>query len=95
MNRSGEDEFAKRLMALEREIMSYLLQHPNAKDTAEGIAQWWLPRTYSGLRAGALADALEDLQKRGWIKGPARADGSVVYGLEFDKRDEVAKWLEN
>ena len=26
-----------------REILRYLERHPDAKDTLEGIAQWWLP----------------------------------------------------
>ncbi len=30
--------------ALAREILRYLEMHPAAKDTVDGIAQWWLQR---------------------------------------------------
>ena len=29
-------------------IMRYLDSHPDAADTEEGIAQWWLPNALSG-----------------------------------------------
>ncbi|RPH77239.1 MAG: hypothetical protein EHM88_18155 [Candidatus Rokuibacteriota bacterium] len=37
--------------AIAREILGYLATHPEAKDTLDGIVEWWLPHRRSE-RAG-------------------------------------------
>jgi len=32
-------------------ILSYFIDHPDAKDTAEGVLQWWIPKNRSGISA--------------------------------------------
>jgi hypothetical protein len=41
-----------------RAILRYLATHPEAKDTMDGIAEWWLERTPSERRAVERAVAL-------------------------------------
>jgi len=41
-----EDELEQKVASL---IMEYLIEHPHAMDTAEGVASWWIRA--EGLRA--------------------------------------------
>lgn len=61
-------------------IRAYLREHPLAKDTANGIAAWWLPR---GSRAGPqdVQDALDRLVAEGVVEAHRVPGGAVVYGL--------------
>lgn len=61
-------------------IRAYLREHPLAKDTAAGIAAWWLPRDSS---AGAqdVQDALERLLAERHVEAHRMPGGAVVYGL--------------
>lgn len=54
-----------RVTALAAEILRYLDRHPNAADTIEGIAQWWLStqRLHDSVaQVQAAVDALVDRQ---------------------------------
>jgi hypothetical protein len=44
--------------AIAREILGYLENHPEAKDTLDGIAEWWLPHRRHERRAVERAVAL-------------------------------------
>lgn len=44
-------------------IMDYLRYHPDAEDTAEGIAQWWVGEAYD-----IVEKALNLLVRRGFIE---------------------------
>jgi len=80
---------------LQREILSYLAQHPDAKDTVEGIMHWWLPGGETGVKASDVDGALEGLLARGWVTASSVGQGTRVYGLDRARRDEIMSWLEN
>ena len=50
-----------------RMILQYLTAHPDAKDTLEGIAQWWLRRGWSETPGGGLERAVASLCAQGLI----------------------------
>jgi hypothetical protein len=56
-------------------IQQYIEAHPEAADTAEGIATWWL----SGLPAPAVQAALDDLVRRGVMQRHVTAGGRQRY----------------
>lgn len=67
------------LSRLSDEILSYLRAHPQAADTVDGIAQWWLPRQRqeeAGIRA---QHALDLLVARGLVEKITLVDGTVLY----------------
>ncbi len=57
----GEEEMAQA-------ILQYLATHPQATDTADGIAQWWAARQHESVSAATIARALGGLQDRGLIE---------------------------
>lgn len=58
-------------------ITSYLAEHPNASDTAEGIARWWLGADYADWWKVKLA--LDWMVRRGVLARHMAADGRESY----------------
>jgi hypothetical protein len=50
------------------ELLGYLREHPNAMDTLEGIADWWLPRHRVRTEVERVAQALRTLEQRELIE---------------------------
>lgn len=66
-----------------QELVSYLLAHPGACDTADGISRWWF-ETEDGVSPQALKQALDDLLARGLLEACPAADGRVRYRRRAD-----------
>jgi len=66
-------------MQLAEEIRDYLAAHPNAADSAEGIARWWLTRRRPPAALTGVVAALEYLERLGLIESQRRQDGEVLY----------------
>jgi len=62
----------------ETAILRYVAQHPAAKDTVEGIAEWWLAPPDQASVAEVTA-ALERLVARGRMAAEQKADGRIYY----------------
>ena len=61
---SKPDEVVRAIAA---EIERYLLQHPDAADSAAGIHAWWLSRVLAAEGEAALLAALERLEASGVV----------------------------
>jgi hypothetical protein len=75
------------------EVLAYLLQHPQAQDTVEGIAEWWLLE--QRIR-GAIAEveiALHDLVDHDFLVARQCGDGRTYYGLNRAKEREIQRHL--
>ena len=59
-------------------ILRYLASHPDAADTSEGIAKWWVP-TERGVDTDAVRSALARLDAQGLVHRRINADKHVVY----------------
>ena len=44
-----------------KEILAYMAENPDAQDTLEGIAEWWLLERRIVQRVGQVKDALDEL----------------------------------
>jgi Fe2+ or Zn2+ uptake regulation protein len=60
-------------------ILSYLRQHPQAGDTLEGIAKWWLMRQRVSESIEVIRRVLERLKDQGLIRERRPAGGSTLY----------------
>lgn len=72
--------------ALRELVLGYLSEHPQAVETLEGIAEWWIERRSIRVELETLSQVLEDLiardlieaggtgaSRRYWLK-PSRTD---------------------
>lgn len=60
-------------------IKRYLDTYPNAADSIEGIARWWLGRQRFEERLKAVEQALEYLVAKGEVARTVAADGKAIY----------------
>jgi hypothetical protein len=59
-------------------ILRYLNSHPNAVDSAEGIAKWWLPADWC-VDVHTVEAALMRLRDQGLVRRRTNADRHVLY----------------
>ena len=88
MKEKGPDEGP---MAAARQILNYLIEHPDAKDTMEGILRWWLSKGSGEWKIEDVQEALEFLLSRGWIA--EREITPKVYGVKKNNLDQIKKFL--
>ncbi len=75
-------EDAEQVQAIAKEIEHYLRHHPEAADSAEGIATWWLTRQRIHYELSMVKAALTWMQQRGLISTSKRAESAeAVYRL--------------
>jgi hypothetical protein len=62
-----------------RHIRAYLGDHPNASDSLDGVARWWIGAGPFTARADAVQQALDQLVSGGFVSRRVLADGTVLY----------------
>jgi len=75
-----------------RTMLSYLLQHSDAMDTADGIRQWWLPLDWECTREQVRV-VLDELVAWKWVITRESADESKLYGLNKENLAEVMQFI--
>jgi hypothetical protein len=79
-------------------ILRYLVAHPDAKDTVDGIARWWLaPRADRGghqWNRDVVQEAIDELVARGWVVKRETTPSHVVYGLDKHHLGAITKVIE-
>jgi len=63
------------------EILQYLKAHPDAGDTAEGIAEWWLTEQGTDESEVLVEQALNHLVKQGLLERHVLVEGTILYEL--------------
>jgi hypothetical protein len=77
------------LARLKQRILSYLVEHPNAEDTVDGIRQWWLLDQLIRTSAHDVETALSCLVEEGWLLRIRRMDSADCYKVNTAKRQEI------
>lgn len=77
-------------LEVEVQILRYLEQHPEAKDTVKGIASWWLTGRGGRVSVGEVKAALERLVAQGKVMAEQHADGQVYYHRAKPARSQDA-----
>ena len=77
-----------------REILYYLMENPDAKDTMKGILKWWMPKGYLERGAKEIQWALDDLITRRWLTTWAKDfQKEKIYGVNKAGLKEIKAFL--
>lgn len=76
---------------LDQQILRYLVDHPGARDSADGIRVWWLPPGSDAATAD-VEEALEDLVRRGWVEMTGEGD-VMLFGLSAQASAAIREYL--
>lgn len=72
-----------------QEILSYLAEHPDAKDTIEGIVEWWLLEQKIKHQINVVKDALAELVDKGLIMERKNENAHTHYEINQQKYQKV------
>ena len=72
------DKDADRADAIADAIEDYLRARPQAADTLEGIAQWWLSGDLQNASLERIQQAVDELCRKGVLEATQRS-GQVIY----------------
>lgn len=75
------------------DIVSYLTQKPSAKDTFEGIAEWWLLKQEINKAVDNVDQALALLELKGFVSVRHYKGQEKYYQLNKEKLQEAKKFL--
>jgi hypothetical protein len=73
------------------QILRYLLEHPEAQDTIDGIADWWLTERIVRQGIAEVEIALSHLVERGLVDVAVREDGKRHYCLKLERKQDGRK----
>ena len=80
-----------RVQLIAAEIARYLVQHPDAADTFDGIKRWWLSRIRVEEAIVHVRQALDGLVLEGLVVEQKLADGRLVYRSAVSATTEPAR----
>lgn len=67
------------VLQISERIERYLLQRPEAADTAEGISTWWLSSPLGADSLPAVLAALRQLEAKGVVVRMEREGGATIF----------------
>lgn len=78
---------------MEEDIVRYLVEHPDAKDTLDGILRWWVMEQRVKREMMQVEKAVVALTQRDWLLKRTGADSQVHYRLNPAKAGEITAEL--
>jgi hypothetical protein len=81
----AHDEMINRLT---RAIVGYVSAHPNASDTLEGVARWWVASDAEHAPVDVLQRALDLLTDRHVLTRRVLPDGRHTYAASASRADD-------
>jgi len=89
MKQSGE---ATRVWVAD-EVLEYLVQHPDAQDTLEGVCDWWLLERRVRRTVAEVEAALGQLVAKGLVMVQRGKDGKTHYRLNQQEDPRIREHL--
>jgi hypothetical protein len=84
-----EEEEQRHEEKLAEAILEYLAEHPQASDTLEGIAEWWIMRQQIRVEAARVAKVLRRLTESGLVEEIGKGKKTRRYRLKVMKPGRV------
>lgn len=75
-------------------VLSYLIANPDARDTAEGITEWWLLEHRIEQNLSEVNEVLSDLAAKKLILADKTLNTRVHYRINRRKKKEIRALLE-
>ncbi|MFZ0312677.1 MAG: hypothetical protein WAL85_08230 [Candidatus Korobacteraceae bacterium] len=85
-------ELAGKARGVALSILAYLVEHPDAKDSLEGIGVWWIEDS-AKCSQPELRGAVEALVELGALRVWNASPGSIVYGPSENFLQSPARFL--
>ncbi len=76
-NESGPEE--AHVAELKRHVLGYLIDNPGARDTMEGLSQWWILQQSIEQESARVRKAVEQLVAEGLLLESAGPDGRAHF----------------
>lgn len=77
-----------------RSVLEYLLCHPRARDTAEGIYTWWLGPLSHSVPQSIFVQALDRLKTMQWLLVFKTGEGVETIGLNEAYLSDIEVYLD-
>ena len=87
------DECSHEKSQIAYEILAYMVEHPEAQDTLEGIVEWWLLEQHIARQTGKVKKALAELVTKGLILERKGEDSRAHYRINRRKYKEIQALL--
>ena len=75
------------------DLLAYLVEHPSAQDTLEGIVEWWALEQALQRWTTQVQKSLVELVAQGFILERQSADGRTHYRVNPDRLEEIRALL--
>jgi hypothetical protein len=75
-------------------ILAYLADHPDAQDTLEGIAHWWILERKLRCQLHKVREAVSELVGKGLILECKSRDSKVYYRIAPGQKSKIQALLE-
>jgi hypothetical protein len=76
------EERSRTVQDVSRCILQYLHDYPEAQDTIEGIATWWIMRQRISETVSIVQEALQQLENEGHIATNRAPGGRILYSVK-------------
>ena len=71
------------------QILTYLVEHPEAQDTLEGIIEWWLLERQIKFQTARVKEALSELVAKGLVIEQKEYDSKIHYRVNQSRLEEI------
>ena len=73
------------------QILTYLVEHPEAQDTLEGIVEWWLLERQIKFQTAGVKEALSELIAKGLVVEQKKIDSKIHYRVTQSRFKEIKR----